>query len=94
MNAVKTLMEWYGSNCDGDWEHTFGVKIETLDNPGWAIAINLTETDLEGRTIEKKSVEDDDDWYIVTSDGETFKGYGDPDKLQFLFDEFENFIKS
>ncbi|MFK0239099.1 Imm53 family immunity protein, partial [Streptomyces vinaceus] len=32
-----------------DWEHEWGVKIATLDNPGWTVEIDLEETDLEGR---------------------------------------------
>ena len=27
------LQSWYQSQCDGDWEHEFGIRIETLDNP-------------------------------------------------------------
>ena len=33
-NMLEWLMNWYESNCDGDWEHSYGVKIESLDNPG------------------------------------------------------------
>ncbi|MFE2849501.1 Imm53 family immunity protein, partial [Streptomyces scopuliridis] len=29
------LQNWYTQQCDGDWEHEWGVKIATLDNPGW-----------------------------------------------------------
>jgi hypothetical protein len=28
------LQGWYATQCDGDWEHEYGVSIETLDNPG------------------------------------------------------------
>lgn len=93
MEGIKALMDWYASNCDGDWEHTFGVKIETSDNPGWIFEVNIIETDLEGKTVYEKSTENDDDWFIVKSDGETFKGLGDPTKLGFLLDKFSEFIK-
>lgn len=39
-------MNWYVRECDDDWEHSYGVKIDTLDNPGWTIAIDLRETSL------------------------------------------------
>ena len=39
---VQTLDEWYQRRCDGLWEHRYGVKIETCDNPGWL----MTFTDL------------------------------------------------
>ena len=34
MNIISKLQDWYFSKCDEDWEHEFGVKIDTLDNPG------------------------------------------------------------
>jgi hypothetical protein len=37
MEDVLTQIEqWYKSNCNGLWEHQFGLRIETLDNPGLA----------------------------------------------------------
>jgi hypothetical protein len=45
MNAIVGLQSWYASQCDGDWEHSFGIRIETLDNPGWLLEIDLGDTD-------------------------------------------------
>lgn len=42
-------MRWYLAQCNDDWEHSYGVKIDTLDNPGWTIDIELRETELQGR---------------------------------------------
>jgi hypothetical protein len=28
------LQEWYAGRCNGDWEHSFGVSTDSLDNPG------------------------------------------------------------
>jgi hypothetical protein len=44
---LEWLEDWYLSNCNGDWEHSSGIKIATLDNPGWSIDINLTDTSME-----------------------------------------------
>ncbi len=44
-------MQWYLAECNNDWEHSYGVKIDTLDNPGWSLKIDLRETNLEGRTF-------------------------------------------
>lgn len=41
------LSEWYQSQCNGDWEHRYGISIDTLDNPGWYIRIDLVDTGLE-----------------------------------------------
>lgn len=50
------LARWYLSQCNDDWEHTYGVKIDTLDNPGWTLKIDLFETELDGLAFEKVSV--------------------------------------
>jgi len=47
MSIINWLENWYESNCDGDWEHLFGVSIDTLDNPGWSIILNIAETQYE-----------------------------------------------
>ena len=39
--------------CDNDWEHSYGVEIGTLDNPGWTLKIDLRDTPLEGRPFSK-----------------------------------------
>jgi hypothetical protein len=52
VEVLKWLENLYSSNCDGDWEHSYGIRIETLDNPGWAIRINLEDTVLEHKSFE------------------------------------------
>ncbi len=60
------LQGWYTSMCDGDWEHAFGVKIETLDNPGWSVAIDVNGTNLYDRPFERVQVErDEHDWVFA-----------------------------
>ncbi len=86
-------MDWYKSQCDGDWEHTFGVNIATIDNPGWSLKVDIVETSVEGKTVCEKSMEDEDDWYNIKCDGKVFKAYGDPTKLQFLIEYFTRFIQ-
>ncbi|GHB54781.1 hypothetical protein GCM10010331_48120 [Streptomyces xanthochromogenes] len=34
-NVLDRLQSWYSAQCNGDWEHEWGIKIDTLDNPGW-----------------------------------------------------------
>jgi Immunity protein 53 len=43
-NTLARLERWYGTVCDGGWEHQYGISIETLDNPGWMVTIDLQET--------------------------------------------------
>ena len=67
MNAplLEELENWYVSNCDGDWEHQYGVKIETQDNPGWSVQVNLIFTALEDAPFQRIQVDDSEtDWYV------------------------------
>lgn len=49
MDELQRLEAWYAAQCDGEWEHRYGVHIETLDNPGWLARIDLVGTPLDGR---------------------------------------------
>jgi hypothetical protein len=52
-DSIRWLMNWYLAECNGDWEHSYGVEIGTLDNPGWSLKINLCETSLADRSFPK-----------------------------------------
>ena len=57
------LEQWYKSRCNGDWEHQYGIKIDTLDNPGWMVEIDLRGTQAEDRTLDwTKISRSEDDW--------------------------------
>ncbi|OPG99195.1 hypothetical protein B2I21_07080 [Chryseobacterium mucoviscidosis] len=64
-------------------EHSYGVKINTVDNPGWSVEINLTDTCLEDvpfETIEEERNEED--WfYCIVRDG-VFHGAGGATNLE------------
>ncbi len=47
MSHLEELSSWFRAQCDGDWEHGDGIKIRTLDNPGWEVDISLAGTSLE-----------------------------------------------
>ncbi len=48
-DELTWLTRWYSAQCNGDWEHSFGVRIDTLDNPGWTLKIDLADTPLRDR---------------------------------------------
>lgn len=61
---IDRLMAWYADQCDGDWEHSYGLALSTLDNPGWRLQIDLTQTYLEGKSfVEVSNLEPDIEWY-------------------------------
>lgn len=94
MEILKWLTDWYKSNCDGDWEHSYGIRIDTLDNPGWFINIDLIDTKQDGKMISIKVENTDDDWYSIKSDGSVFEAYGDFSKLPLLVLKFKEFVES
>jgi len=95
MDLLKWLEEWYLSMCDGYWEHLYGVKIDTLDNPGWMVLIDIVETPLEQKkfeTVSKYSA--DDNWiHCRVKDGQ-FDGGGDPSKLIEILKVFKEWVES
>jgi hypothetical protein len=53
LSPLQHLQEWYAARCNGEWEHEFGISIETVDNPGWRIEINLKKTPYENCVFQK-----------------------------------------
>ena len=78
MNDITWLEAWYQQNCDGYWEHSYGIEIETLDNPGWHVKIDLSKTDYVNLKAEElKEDTDDDNWIRCSITNGIFNGYGD-----------------
>ena len=81
-DLLLDLENWFASNCDGDWEHQLGVRIETLDNPGWSVDIDLQATAIQGETfLEVREDRDEYDWVRCWVDADVFKGRGGPKNL-------------
>lgn len=93
MSAIDWLQEFYKSNCNGDWEHTYGIRIDTLDNPGWCIEADLSETPYSDIEI-KRTMEDNGngDWMSYKIEKSKFEGFGDPSKLEALIWKFRDII--
>lgn len=71
---LSFLTAWFARQSDGDWEHDLGIKIETLDNPGWAVDIRLADTELDGTVIDwQRADESDDVWLHWRSTGDMFE---------------------
>ncbi|MGZ3823129.1 MAG: Imm53 family immunity protein, partial [Mucilaginibacter sp.] len=85
---------WYASNCDRDWEHSFGIKIETLDNPGWAITIDLEATKWEDLKFSENVELSEDDWFNIDVKGKRLILNGDSKKLIYLLDRIKEILSS
>lgn len=94
MNMIEWIQNWYNSNCDGYWEHMYRVKIETVDNPGWSIYIDLTDTYLEEKEFNTVQYDrSDDDWIICRKEEDVFKGAGGPGKLNEILCIFKSWVE-
>jgi hypothetical protein len=89
LGIIERIQSWYLSNCNGDWEHSYGIEISTLDNPGWKVIIDISDTCLENKLFKNIKVElNETNWvhcYVV--DGK-FKGYGGVENLEEILSIF------
>lgn len=100
---LEWLAEWYVRQCNNDWEHSYGVKIDTLDNPGWSIEIDLRETALEGCLLKSEQGEPAGNldewrglggWWTAEADGVRFKGACGPTDLSAVIGVFRQWAES
>lgn len=76
-SALLRLQSWYAEMCNGDWEHTYGVSIGNIDNPGWSLKVELTDTYLYDIPFAEIKIErTDDDWVICKVSAGVFQSYG------------------
>jgi hypothetical protein len=91
MTSLEFLQAWYRSCCNGSWEHGHGVTIETLDNSGWMVTVDLIETPLEGLPMPPVRNERSlTDWLVCEVDHNQFRGQGDAHKLPAILQVFQN----
>jgi hypothetical protein len=94
-NDFLWLLKWYYNHCNGDWEHGQGIHIDSIDNPGWSISINLEDTELQTKkfqTIEKECAEHD--WFICFIKNNKFEGRCGPLNLPEVLQIFRNWAES
>jgi len=91
---LEELESWYYSNCNKDWEHQFGIKIDTLDNPGWRVEIDLEETKLEDISFEEvNNIEPELEWIVCKVENKKFTGVGGPKELNDILKVFISWAK-
>ncbi|WP_251007502.1 immunity 53 family protein [Sphingobium sp. BHU LFT2] len=101
---LNWLSQWYLAQCDGDWEHSYGVKIDTLDNPGWTIKINLTDTpmqDIAFERVQHGKIGDDFEewqrsgsWWVARVEGHSFDVSCGPLDLSSAIGVFRRWVEA
>jgi hypothetical protein len=88
MTSLERLENWYESHCNGDWEHQYGIKIGTLDNPGWRITFDLTGTRSEDKIFEVELERTKNDWLQCWVDNDKFNAACGPKNLSEVINIF------
>lgn len=96
-DVLTRLQDWYDKHCNGAWEHSYGVRIETLDNPGWFLRIDLAGTQYSGRKldmVENKIPGENRTWTAHYIENDQFCAAGGPSTLPSLISCFFDWIDS
>jgi hypothetical protein len=91
MDHFNRLCNWYSAQCDGDWEHTYGIKLETLDNPGWTLEIDLSDTELQEKSfapVHRGDSEEDVSWLHCEVVAGKFEASGGAPDLPEMLETF------
>ena len=87
--SLARLQAWFLVMCNGDWEHTYGIKLETVDNPGRMLTIEIKDTPLWAQAFPTISeCTNDAVWlHCAVSDG-VFRASGGVDSLERILTVF------
>lgn len=95
MDTLTRLQAWYSAQCNGEWEHSSGITIQSCDNPGWRVKINLMGTSLqlhefteiaEGVDAQRFALEPQ--WLSCHIENGIWHGAGDETKLGHILEMF------
>jgi elongation factor P hydroxylase len=96
---IENLQKWYMINCNPTWETSFGIVLDTLDNPGWFVKINLSDTILDDHEFEPIKIDKSEhDWIFCKIKENIFDIACGPlnlkDGLQIFFDWQDSIIST
>lgn len=94
MEILDWIQNWFKDNCNGEWEKGEAIQITTLDNPGWEVEIDISNTSIANINIKWILNESGpQDWYGVKIENKKFNASGDSGKLKFLLGLFKEMIE-
>lgn len=80
-DLIGALQGWYTSQCNDVWEHSYGIEIANIDNPGWRVKVSGAS----GRKpVDMNTERNEEDWIVVKATGSEFVGHGGPNNLTEL----------
>jgi hypothetical protein len=95
MSTLTRLQAWYERQCNGVWEHSSGVRIDSCDNPGWWVKINILDTPLQDCAFTEVADGIDSQrfalgprWLNCRVEDDMWHGAGDETKLEHVLEIF------
>jgi hypothetical protein len=93
MKTIERIQAWYLAQCNGLWEHQWGIKIDTLDNPGWSVVVDLDDTPSANQHFATEDMQiSETDWLHCWKKGTKFHGRGGPGNLGAILECFLRFV--
>ena len=93
--ALEEVAAWYRAQCDGDWEHHHGVSIQSTDNPGWWVKIDVRQTPLQGQPfppveqgVDARGLQTGAHWISCRVKDDIWHGAGDEGRLEEILSRF------
>ena len=82
LNVITEIESWYKQQCNSSWEHQYGISLQTIDNPGWELKIDLLGTPYSELKMEPYYCErSESDWLFCKIESGVFYAYGGPMNL-------------
>ena len=93
MDNIAWFEKWYANETYKNHGKKIEIKIETVENSGWKIYVDLKNTDFRRKDIEKEeNYKTKYNWYKAEIKKNEFIGEGDFTKLSFLIRKFRTLI--
>jgi len=90
---LEWIQNWFSSQVNGEWEHHQGIQIESLDNPGWRVVIDLNQTSFESKKFEEIKIEEGIEWASIRVTDGIFEAFVSINKLDWALKIFRKFIE-
>lgn len=93
MDNLAWLSWWFSERCDGEWESDFGVTIESVNNPGWMVRIDLDGTGLDPDSFKPLADQrTDTDWVECKVEDGVWLGGGGIENLDEVLGIFRGWV--
>src|SRR6476659_5226461 len=95
-DLLAQLAAWFATQYNGEWEHQDGITLESCDNPGWILKVDLMDTPLQSKPFDPFHVGcgeaglqfGDCEWLHCSVKDKKFVGAGSPAALSKILAVF------